>query len=315
MRWDYKQPVTIRFGNGRLGEVIDIVKEHGWDNGLLVCTRHFVRSGLAERLTRQSGGAIAALFLDVHPNPTVQDVDACAALLRREGAGFVIALGGGSVLDCAKAAAALALTDDSVVKYHGTGVPVPMKRLPLIAVPTTSGTGSEVTSVSVLTDPDTGKKAPIVSDAFFPDFAVVDPLLTHSMSPYLTACTGADVLCHAVEGFWSRNHQPACDALALHATRLVFEYLLRAFDDGSDAEARERMSEASVIAGMAFAMPKTTASHACSFPLTNLHHSPHGAACILTLDHFARVNADADDGRLGSSARWALRTRTGWPRK
>lgn len=107
-----------------------------------------------------------------------------------------------------------------------------------------------------------------------------------------------DALCHALEGFWSRGHQPICDAVALHACKLVFTYLKKAYVDGEDKEAREKMAEASVIAGLAFTLPKTTASHACSFPLTNLYHIPHGEACGLTLDYFARINAFAENGRL-----------------
>ena len=111
------------------------------------------------------------------------------------------------------------------------------------------------------------------------------------------------MLCHALEGFWSKGHQPICDALALYACELVFRWLPIAYKDGSDLTAREKMAEASVIAGLAFTLPKTTSSHACSFPLTNLYHIPHGEACGLTLDYFARVNADCDGGRVQSFAR------------
>ena len=174
-----------------------------------------------------------------------------------------------------------------------TGVPLPNQHLPIIAVPTTAGTGSEVTCVSVLSNHEKGKKGPINNDNFYPAIALIDPELTYSLPPKQTASCGIDVLSHAVEGFWSKGHQPICDALALHASRMVFTYLRRAYQDGSDVEAREKMAEASVIAGMAFTLPKTTSSHACSFPLTNLYHIPHGETCGLTLDYFARVNAKA----------------------
>ena len=107
----------------------------------------------------------------------------------------------------------------------------------------------------------------------------------------MTASCGIDVLCHAVEGFWSKGHQPICDALALHASELVFENIRTVYNDPQNKEARARMAEASVIAGLAFTLPKTTSSHACSFPLTNILHIPHGEACGLTLDYFARINA------------------------
>ena len=182
---------------------------------------------------------------------------------------------------------------------------MPQEHLPLIAIPTTAGTGSEVTCVSVLSDHELGKKGPIVSNAFYPALALVDPELTYTLPPYMTASTGIDVLCHAVEGFWSKGHQPICDALALHASKIVFQYLRTACKEPENKEARAKMAEASVIAGLAFTLPKTTSSHACSFPLTNLFHIPHGEACGLTLDYFARVNADAEpkDGRIHTFAR------------
>lgn len=298
MNWEYLQPVTIRFGNGMIKQLKEIVAELGCENGLLVSDPFFASSGLADLIVAESDGALAGIYSQISPNPDVTEVDACADLIRKEKYGFLVALGGGSALDCAKASASISLTEDSIRKYHGTGVAMPQEHLPLIAVPTTAGTGSEVTCVSVLTDHANGKKSPIVSNAFYPTIAIIDPELTYSMPPKVTASTGIDVLCHALEGFWSKGHQPICDALALHASGLVFEYLERAYKDGNDALAREKMAEASVIAGLAFTLPKTTASHACSFPLTNLHHIPHGEACGLTIDYFARINASVENGRL-----------------
>lgn len=111
---------------------------------------------------------------------------------------------------------------------------------------------------------------------------------------FLTACCGIDVLSHALEGYWSIHHQPICDIDAVHAASLVFRYLRQACQQPKDAEAREKLCEASVIAGMAFALPKTTASHACSFPLTSRYNISHGEACGLTLDYFARLNGRHD---------------------
>ena len=296
MTWDYLQPVKIHFGKGRLWEIKTIAKELGLTRGLLVAGPFFFRSGLAEKIIRESEGMIVASFGEISPNPDVTEVDACADVIRRENIGFVVALGGGSPMDCAKAAASVALTEDSIRKYHGTGVALPEAHLPLIAIPTTAGTGSEVTCVSVLSDHANGKKAPIVSEGFYPAAAIIDPELTYTMPPQVTADTGIDVLSHAIEGYWSKGHQPICDTLAIHAARLVFEYLFRAYENPQDEEAREKMCEASVIAGLAFTLPKTTSSHACSFPLTNIYRIPHGEACGLTLDHFIRINAHGEGG-------------------
>lgn len=296
MTWDYLQPVKIHFGKGRLREIKTIAKELGLTRGLLVAGPFFFRSGLAEKIIRESEGMIVASFGEISPNPDVTEVDACADVIRRENIGFVVALGGGSPMDCAKAAASVALTEDSIRKYHGTGAALPEAHLPLIAIPTTAGTGSEVTCVSVLSDHANGKKAPIVSEGFYPAAAIIDPELTYTMPPQVTAGTGIDVLSHAIEGYWSKGHQPICDTLAIHAAGLVFEYLFRAYENPQDEEAREKMCEASVIAGLAFTLPKTTSSHACSFPLTNIYRIPHGEACGLTLDHFIRINAHGEDG-------------------
>lgn len=303
MLWDYIQPVAIRFGEGTVSKLNEVAGELGCKRGLLVSDPFFMDSGLAERIVAASGGALVDVYSQVSPNPEVAEVDACAARIRENGIDFLVALGGGSALDCAKAAGSICFTQDSIRKYHGTGEAMPGKHLPLIAIPTTAGTGSEVTCVSVLSDKELGKKGPIVSNGFYPSAALIDPELTYTLPPYMTASTGIDVLCHAVEGFWSKGHQPICDALALHASKLVFKYLPAAVREPLNKEAREKMAEASVIAGMAFTLPKTTSSHACSFPLTNLLHIPHGEACGLTLDYFARINADAQDGRIHAFAR------------
>lgn len=299
MVWDYIQPVKIKFGAGRVKEINKLAKELKCKKGLLVCSNFFVRNNLANKLIEESEGILTEIFSDVSPNPDVKEVDACANIIRGKDIDFVVAVGGGSVMDCAKAAASICLTKDSIIKYHGTGLKLPEEHLPIIAVPTTAGTGSEVTCVSVLTNHETGIKSPIVSDGFYPSYAIIDPELTYTMPPYITAGTGIDVLAHAIEGYWSVGHQPICDSLAIHAADLVFKNLYRAYKDPDDKEARENMAEASVIAGLAFTLPKTTASHACSFPLTNIYDIPHGEACGLTLDYFTRINARYEqDGRI-----------------
>lgn len=303
MNWDYEQPVSIIFGNGRISEISDVVKKVGGSKGLLVLPEYFVKNGTADKIKSLAGGTVAEIFTSVSPNPDVTEVDNCADVIRKNNIDFVIAAGGGSIMDCAKAAATVSTIDDTIRSYHGTGKSLPNTKLPLIAVPTTSGTGSEVTCVAVLTDRENGKKAPIVCDNFFPDYAVIDPELTYSVPQYITASTGLDVLCHAIEGFWSKGHQPICDACAIYSADIVFKYVLKAFYEPDNAEAREKMAEASVIAGLAFTLPKTTSSHACSFPLTNIYHIPHGEACALTLDYFARINKDAENGRIQDFAK------------
>ena len=178
-------------------------------------------------------------------------------------------------------------------------------RLPLIAAPTTAGTGSEVTPIAVLDDPEKGLKAPLAHDSFFPTVALVDPELTVTMPRYVTACTGLDALAHAVEGYWSINHQPMCDLFALEAVKLIVKHLPAVLDDGADLQARAGMSEAAMLAGLAFQLPKNAAVHACSYPLCTAYHLPHGAGCAMTLDHFMRFNAEVMGERGTALARAA----------
>lgn len=303
MSWNYTQPVSIRFGEGSVSEIKETAASIGCQRGILVSDPFFLTNGLAERILKESKGVLVCSYGNISPNPEVNEIDACAQMIRENKIEFVVALGGGSALDCAKAAATVCFTEDSIRVYHGTGKALPSRHLPLIAVPTTAGTGSEVTCIAVVSDKEMGKKGPIVSEGFYPTLALIDPELTYTLPPYMTASTGIDVLCHAIEGYWSKNHQPICDALALHACQTVFKYLRTVFENPMNKEARGRMAEASVMAGLAFTLPKTTAPHACSFPLTNLYHIPHGEACGLTLDYFARINADEKDGRILEFAR------------
>lgn len=283
MNWNYKQPVEIIFGSGRISELNELISQY--DKPLLVSDPFFKTNGLIDRIKKIAN--IEYVFSNVSANPDVTEVDECSRLIRENGIDVIIALGGGSSLDLAKAASIAA---DSIEPFHNGEKAVPETHLPVIAIPTTSGTGSEVTCVSVLTNRRTGKKSPIVSQSFYPKTALIDPELSYSLPPAVTASTGIDVLCHAVEGYWSKAHQPICDALAVYAVKLVFEYLPKAYAEPNNKTAREKMAEASVIAGLAFTLPKTTSSHACSFPLTGIYHIPHGEACELTLDYFVRIN-------------------------
>lgn len=290
MNWNYEQPVRIRFGNGVTSSLAEEIRALGCERGILVTSPSFVRRGVAEELVKKCDGRLTAVFSHVSPNPEVTECDECAKLMRRERCDIVVALGGGSVMDLAKAAATFCLTTTSATDFLSGSQAIPSAHLPLIALPTTAGTGSEITCVSVLSDHAHGLKAPLNSRGFYPAVALVDPTLTYSVPPHLTACTGLDVLCHAVEAFWSKYHQPICDALAVHALRNVLTYLPIAFAKPDDVEAREKMAEASVIAGLAFTVPKTTSAHACSYPLTRLLDIPHGEACALTIDYFMLLN-------------------------
>lgn len=303
MGWIYSQPVTLIFGNGKIKELGDVFAARGLSQGLLISDPVFIKNGMAEQVMAHAKGRLVDLFSDIRPNPTTDNVDACVRIIKAKNLQFAVALGGGSALDCAKAACSVCKTDAATADFHSGKLKLGKACIPLVAIPTTAGTGSEVTPVAVLSDPVRGVKAPLVSDNFFPLCAVIDPELTSTLPPAITASTGMDVLAHALEGFWSKNHQPICDAVALQAARLCFDHLLTAYQDGGNIIAREKMSEASLLAGLAFGLPKTAGVHACSFPLTNVYGVSHGEACAMTLDAFTRINAEAEGGRLHQFAR------------
>lgn len=306
MQWEFNLPVKIVFGSKKRKELEKYIDEIGGGAGVLVCSESFVKNSLAQEFINSSGGKIKAVFSDIKPNPTTESVNRCVALLRETNADFAVALGGGSPMDCCKAACAIARGGDNIEAYHTGGKPIDAaEAIPMIAFPTTSGTASEVTNIAVLTNAEKNIKAPMNDPAMYPKTAVIDPELTVSVPPQVTASTGLDVLSHAVESYWSTLNQPVCSACSVYSAKLVFKYLERAYKNPDDLEAREKMAQASITAGVAFSHPRTTGSHACSFPLTNLYGVPHGEACAFTLDYFIKFNAaNADEsGRLAAFAR------------
>lgn len=306
MNWEFNLPVKLEFGVGKRRDIKTFIDEIGGRNGVLVCSRSFASNGLADEFVELGEGTIKAVFSDIRPNPTTDNVNACVALMREIGADFAVALGGGSPMDCCKAACAIANGDDVIESYHSGGKAInPAEAIPMIAVTTTSGTASEVTNISVLTDLKQNLKNPMNDPAMYPKIALIDPELTLSVPAQITASTGLDVLAHAVESYWSTLNQPVCTACSIYSARLVFEWLEKAYNEPNNLEAREKMAEASIVAGVAFSHPRTTGSHACSFPLTNIYGVPHGEACAFTLDYFIKFNADNadDDGRITKLAK------------
>ncbi len=304
MSWNFSLPTKIYFGTDKILELPQIVSELGLKRGVLVCSNTLYKNGTAEKIIKDCNGLIIDVFSDIRPNPTTKNVNDCVKVLRQSDADFAVALGGGSPMDCCKAACAIAKGNDVIESYHTGGKKINVDEvIPMVAVATTSGTGSEITNISVLTDLEKGVKAPMNDPLMYPVAAVVDPRLTLSVPPRVTASTGLDVLAHALESFWSVLHQPICESCSVTAIRLVFKWLYKAYCEPENLEAREKMAEASIIAGVAFSNPRTAGSHACSFPLTNLYGVPHGEACAMTLDFFTRFNAEAENGRLHALAR------------
>ena len=298
--WTFSIPTRVSFGAGASKDIGALAASYG---GSPIFVTDAGLAALPVFRDIVSGAPGASVFSGVEPNPTVKNVDDLAAMVRKKRHDVLIAVGGGSSMDCAKAASCLATTDEpSVRAYHTGWMKFGRVHLPVVAVPTTAGTGSEVTPFAVLDDREEGVKAPMASGAFYPVHALVDPVLTYSLPKRITAATGLDALSHAIEGYWSKNHQPVCDLLAREAARLIFDNLKTACLSPHDDAARSAMAYAALLAGMAFQLPKNAMIHACSFPLSSRYHLSHGAACAFTMEHAVRINAPHMDGRMEAFA-------------
>ncbi len=283
----YSQPVKIFFGQGQFARIAEVISQLGLHRCIIVCGRHFSSRA---KLMEERMSEICGVFDGVRENPQLSGIIETAALARLKEADGIIGVGGGSAIDTAKFASMLVRAPGETLSYFKGDIPFPAEHLPVIAVPTTAGTGSEVTQVSVVSH---GKeKKTFNTPAFMPLAAVVDPELSASVPGRTTINTGLDAMAHALEGYWSRNHQPISDIMAIEAVRLALENLERAYLDGSDMQARSGMALAALMGGLAFALPKTAACHACSYPLSEDYGLPHGEACAFTLDSFVRINAD-----------------------
>ncbi len=289
MSWKYFNPVKIVFGEGALSELEGCLKGQ---RILLVTDSRLSSSGLAGRVQDILKDKEVILYDKIQPNPSSGSVNECGRLAGEGRAETVVGLGGGSCIDAAKAAALVARTGARIEEFLGGARKIEGRGLPVVAVPTTAGTGSEVTPVAVITNEEKDRKQPLGSEYLFPDIAVVDPELTWSMPAAVTASTGMDALSHGMEAYWSRNALPVTDTLAIACMVKVLRYLKRSVLNGNDREARREMSLASLLGGMSFALPKTAAVHACSFPLTHIFGIPHGTACALTLVPFLEFNYD-----------------------
>lgn len=223
--WKFYQPVNVVYGAGELVNIGKYLNEYHLERAFVVVDEFLARSGAVERLKAMADGMIVGVSSDVEPNPTLENVEDAAGKAKDADADCVIAFGGGSAMDCAKAAAVV-LAEGCKASQLLDGHPI-HKALPVIAIPTTAGTGSEVTAGAVLSDKKRGVKAAIFGPAIFPKLALVDPELTYTVPAKVTAATGLDVLAHAFDAMTSVKACPATDALALGAAKLAVKYLER----------------------------------------------------------------------------------------
>jgi alcohol dehydrogenase class IV len=261
------------------------------------------RAGVQDRVVGllQAGGLEVCIYDQVESDPSCATVDRGAARAREEGCDVVVGLGGGSSMDAARAIAAMAVAEGSILDYL-RGKPIAGPGLPLVNIASTSGTASEITPVAVVLDEERQLKFGVKSPFWFAKVAITDPELTLSMPPQLTAATGMDALTHAVESYLSTGATPPSEALALKAIGLVSSHLKRAYEDGANREAREGMALGSMIAGMAFANSGLGLVHGLVHPIGARFSVPHGVACGRLLPHVMRYNRDAVKAKMADVA-------------
>jgi alcohol dehydrogenase class IV len=293
-------PGRAIFGAGSSKQIGDEVRRLGAAAVLLVTDEFMLSSGPAEAVKEaiEAAGIRCAVFADVQPDPTDVNVGAGLDAARASGADVVVAFGGGSVLDAAKMIAVLVTNTEPVRHYRGYHQ-IANAGLPLIAIPTTAGTGSEATRVAVITDTEHDEKLMILDGNLVPDVAIVDYELSATMPPALTAFVGIDTLTHGIEAYVSALANPITDALAISCVRLVGENLERAWSEGGDLEARAGMAIAAYAGGAAFANASVGLVHGMSRPIGAVFHVPHGLSNAVLLPTVTRFSLP---GRLGRYA-------------
>ena len=274
-------------GWGSLEQLIPEIERFSPNKILLVTDPMLEKIGLSDRVANpvRDAGYDVSLYTGVVPEPPLETGEELAAFTRENGFDLVIGVGGGSALDLAKLAAIMATHEGPVADYLNlTGTrKIEHQALPLVLIPTTSGTGSEVTSIAVLSLESS--KDVITHDNMLASVAIVDPQLTVSVPPKVTAATGIDALTHAVEAYISINASPTTDGLALHAIRLISKSLRTAVKDGDNKQARTDMSQGSYLAGLAFFNAGVAGVHALAYPLGGQFHIPHGDSNAVLLPY------------------------------
>jgi alcohol dehydrogenase class IV len=279
-------------GSGSVSELTRALRSLEARKVLVVTDPGVVQAGIYQRVQAAlaEAGVGVELFDRVKPDPSTTFVQSVGEQARQARVDAVIGLGGGSSIDTAKMAAALAANTREVDEYLG-GAAFEKPVLPILAVPTTAGTGSEATHIAILSDEAAQVKKGLVSVRLMPRFAFLDPELTLGLPPAITATTGMDALCHAIESFTSVNASQYSEVLSLRAIELLNGHIVEAFRNGGNVLAREKMLLGSFLAGIAFANAGVTAVHAFAYPLGGMFHVAHGLANSLMLPVILRFNA------------------------
>lgn len=292
--YTFLMPTKVESGvnsSVRTGELIQPLVQ----NKVLVVTDKGIRAaelidGILRSLEKQ--GIKYDIFDEVEPNPSAETIHQGLDVLRETHSDAVLAVGGGSSIDTAKGIAVMATNEGHILDYEGVGK-VQHQPLPIIAVPTTAGTGSEVTASTIVTNKKTLFKAAIISPHIFPKLAILDPVLTLSCPRDITAATGMDALTHAIESYTSKTATPVSEALALQAMKLISQSLLKAYFVGTDIHSRNTMLTASMLAGFAFSQSRLGNVHAISQSFGGVFNIPHGIANATLLPFVLKFNLPA----------------------
>ncbi|UCF74046.1 MAG: iron-containing alcohol dehydrogenase [Deltaproteobacteria bacterium] len=287
----FRTTPRIVMGPGAIGQIGQEAFNLSGKKALIVTDKGLIGAGLIQPVEKslKSSRIKYAVFDAVEPDPRYEIVAECLEQIHREKVNLIIGIGGGSPIDIAKTSAIMAANKGTIAEYFGIDL-VPKPGLPTIIVPTTAGTGSEVTPIAILSDESEKLKKGIVSPYLFPALALLDPELTLGLPPQITAATGMDALIHALEAYTSVNATQITDLLAFRAIEMLYENIRTAYANGNDLGARSKMLEGSLLAGMAFANAGVTAVHAFAYPIGAEFHIPHGIANTLMLPHVIRFN-------------------------
>lgn len=292
---DFQMPKKLVMGTGAINELPDLIRSLDKKKPLIVTDKGLVKAGIYERiksiLTKQN--IDTNCFDKVEPDPRIEIVYQCLEAAKTSNHDLLIGLGGGSSLDITKVVAVLLINDGDVTDYLGIDN-IPKAGIDTILIPTTAGTGSEVTPIAVLSDKKEHLKKGIVSDKLYSTIALIDPELTISLPSQITAYTGMDALTHSIEAYTNKFAQPFVDAIALESIRLIGKNLRKAVTKGNDIEARYNMSLASLYGGMCLGPVNTTGVHALAYPLGGTFDVPHGIANALLLPHVMKFNSSAN---------------------
>lgn len=313
--WDFYSTERIVFGNGAIGQLDSILQRLKAKNILLVTDPGIKNAGIVDRISSllEQANYETVIYDQVVPEPPVDSAMDCYKFAKSQmDIDAVIGLGGGSSIDMAKIVALLVAHGGHPLDYYGGENQVPGPIAPLVAIPTTAGTGSEVTSVAVLTDVENNLKVGISDNYLRPTVALLDPELTLGLPAYVTACSGIDALSHAIEAYTAKPSAyiqeegnilfqgsiPISDALAYRAIELIAKNLPLAVQQGSNLEARSNMLMGSLLAGMSFSNAGTAAAHALAYPIGGLVKSPHGEVTGLLLPYVMEYNAAVETEKM-----------------